>query len=75
MFDKDVGDMDDDECDCGDQVDLVCEVCRGRKQLLKDLQSMHFGVDMEGGMGYGTDNYMEKGVRLFTIVEGEEDEP
>lgn len=74
MFDKDIGDMDDDECDCGDHMDLVCEVCRGRKQLLRDLQNMHSGIDMEGDMDYGTEGFMEKGVRLFTIAEGEEDE-
>lgn len=35
IFDKDSGDMDDDECDC--PADKVCEVCEGRKQLLRDM--------------------------------------
>lgn len=74
VFDKDIGDIDDEECECGDHMTLICDVCQGRKQLLRDLQNMRSGIQVEVEMGLGTDQCAEKGVRLFTIIEGEEEE-
>lgn len=83
VFDKDVGDVDhEDECDCGEDVRVRCNVCQGRKQLLRDLRRMREGgsgaekeMDFEGdGMLMDADQCVQQGVRLFTILEGEEED-
>lgn len=81
VFDKDVGDIDDEECDCGEDVRVWCNVCQGRKKLLKDLRRMREGkvnekeMELDEGVGLmGPDKCVEKGVKLFTIIEGDEED-
>lgn len=73
IFDKDVGDIDDEECDCGESVNIMCDICQGRKQLLRDLHNLRSGQPMDIRR-YGSDRDLQKEVKLFTIIEVEEDE-
>lgn len=63
VFDKDVGDIDDDECYC--PPGIVCEVCEGRKQLLEDLKASSLGQERDD------DSLSE---RLWTIEEVDEED-
>lgn len=73
VFDKDVGDVDDeDECDCGESVKITCDVCKGRKQLLKDLQGLKSGKAMEIRRQQSAKD-LQKEVKLCTIIEAEEE--
>lgn len=72
VFDKDVGDIDDDECDCGESMKLTCDVCKGRKQLLKDLQTLKSGKRMEVRRQQSAKSLQQE-VKLFTIIEVEEE--
>lgn len=75
VFDKDVGDIDDEECDCGESVSFTCDICQGRKQLLRDLHNLKVARPMVV-RHRGSERSLrslQKEVKLFTIIEVEED--